>query len=338
MVETPDWFCSGLSLEEVRQDVRRCIGLSAPGPHAFLLVIPVHQSTGAEREMKEKMEEIFGQRWWENTLILFTVTDKVQEKNIEDFVQSGNQEVQRLVEKCGNRFHCLNIHQSEDGSQVSELLEKIEKMMEGNTERSYSSEIYLENFLKKIEGKIEEHEGDIKQLNERTVELERQMREERDEGKNKELMRELEKEVRERTELKRVIDQLKDHERESSEMEEKHRQEKIRQEFGQIRFEAEKKHMMVILSKLQRNMLDSRLKMQEEIIKQLEERNRESETLKENLSELNERYLVIPAQGWESCSHDTCGGGGKCPPSTPLGLRLPVNNGTSQTNQTVQAL
>ncbi|XP_056602297.1 unconventional myosin-XVIIIa-like isoform X2 [Triplophysa dalaica] len=144
VVETSDWFCSGLSLEEVRQDVRRCIRLSAPGPHAFLLVIPVHQSTGVVREMKEKIEEIFGQRWWENTLILFTVTENEQEKNIEDFVQSGNQEIQRLVEKCGNRFHCLNIHQSEDGSQVSELLEKIEKMMEGNTERSYRSEIYLE--------------------------------------------------------------------------------------------------------------------------------------------------------------------------------------------------
>nr|XP_055054773.1 uncharacterized protein LOC129439886 [Misgurnus anguillicaudatus] len=142
VVETPDWFCSGLSLEEVRPDVGLCVRLSAPGPHAFLLVIPVQQSTGVERAMLEKMEEIFGERCWRNTIILFTVTDKEQEKNIEDFVQSGNQEVQRLVEKCGNRFHCLNIHQSGDDSQISELLEKIEKMVEGNTEKFYSSKIY----------------------------------------------------------------------------------------------------------------------------------------------------------------------------------------------------
>ncbi|XP_073716850.1 GTPase IMAP family member 2-like [Misgurnus anguillicaudatus] len=137
VVETPDWFCSDLSLEEVRHDVRLCVHLSAPGPHAFLLIIPVQQSTGVERAMLEKMEEIFGERCWRNTMILFTVTDEEQKKNIEDFVQSGNQEVQRLVEKCGNRFHCLNIHQSGDDSQISELLEKIEKMMEGNTERFY---------------------------------------------------------------------------------------------------------------------------------------------------------------------------------------------------------
>ncbi|KAI4872654.1 hypothetical protein NFI96_017470 [Prochilodus magdalenae] len=129
---------------ELRQDVGRCVRLSAPGPHTFLLVIPVKQSTVEERGMLEKMEEIFGERCWRNTMILFTVTDEVQEKNIEEFIQSGNQEIQRLVEKCGNRFHCLNIKESGDGSQVLGLLEKIEKMVEGNREDFYSSEIYLE--------------------------------------------------------------------------------------------------------------------------------------------------------------------------------------------------
>ncbi|KAI4896108.1 hypothetical protein NFI96_008804 [Prochilodus magdalenae] len=41
VVDTPDWFCPGLSLEELRQDVGSCVRLSAPGLHALLLVIPV---------------------------------------------------------------------------------------------------------------------------------------------------------------------------------------------------------------------------------------------------------------------------------------------------------
>ncbi|KAL6463319.1 hypothetical protein MHYP_G00277100 [Metynnis hypsauchen] len=138
VVDTPDWFCPGLSLEELREDVGLCVHLSAPGPHAFLLVIPVKQSTGEESSMLEKMEEIFGERCWRNTMILFTVTDEAQEKSSEEFIQSGNQEVQRLVKKCGNRFHCLSIKESGDGSQTSELLEKIEKMMEENREKFYS--------------------------------------------------------------------------------------------------------------------------------------------------------------------------------------------------------
>ncbi|XP_036420242.1 GTPase IMAP family member 7-like [Colossoma macropomum] len=149
VVDTPDWFCPGLSLEELRQDVGLCVRLSAPGPHAFLLVVPVKQSTGEERGMLEKMEEIFGERCWRNTMILFTFTE-VREKDIEEH------EVQRLVEKCGNRFHCLNIKESGGGSQVSELLEKIEKMVEGNREKFYSSEIYLktESHIRAMESRM----------------------------------------------------------------------------------------------------------------------------------------------------------------------------------------
>ncbi|KAG7314465.1 hypothetical protein KOW79_021768 [Hemibagrus wyckioides] len=132
VVDTPDWFSPELSLEKLRQDVGLCVRLSTPGPHAFLLVIPVKQPTGEERGMLEKMEEIFGERCWRNTMIIFSVTDELQKKNIEEFIQSGDQEVQRLVEKCGKRFHCLNIKESGDDSQVSELLEKIEKMVEGS--------------------------------------------------------------------------------------------------------------------------------------------------------------------------------------------------------------
>ncbi|KAK3508683.1 hypothetical protein QTP70_003984 [Hemibagrus guttatus] len=65
-------------------------------------------------------------------------------QNSEEFIQSGDQEVQTLVEKCGKRCHFLNIEENEDGSQVPEnLLKKIEKMVGGNRENFYSSEIYL---------------------------------------------------------------------------------------------------------------------------------------------------------------------------------------------------
>ncbi|KAI4890923.1 hypothetical protein NFI96_027366, partial [Prochilodus magdalenae] len=178
VVDTPDWFCPGLSLEELRQDVGLCVHLSAPGPHAFLLVIPIKQSTGVEREMLEKMDEMFGERCWRNTMILFTVTDEVQEKNIEEFIQSGNQEIQRIVEKCGNRFHCLNIKEYGDGSQTSELLEKIEKMVEGNREEFYSSEIYLEteSQIREIERRIVGEREEMKKGEEREN-LERKLEE-----------------------------------------------------------------------------------------------------------------------------------------------------------------
>ncbi|KAI4885373.1 hypothetical protein NFI96_029422, partial [Prochilodus magdalenae] len=326
VVDTPDWFCPGLSLEELRQDVGLCVRLSAPGPHAFLLVIPVKQSTGEERGMLEKMEEIFGERCWRSTMILFTVTDEVQEKNIEEFIQSGNQEIQRLVEKCGNRFHCLNIKESGDGSQTSELLEKIEKMVEGNREEFYSSEIYLEteSQIREIERRIvrereemrerEERETreklercvketfmkftestahfhtKLNQHEERITKLEEMLKEERDERRKKELEREVEREIQQRNKVLLELERLKEQTvKERREMEERHRQEieEIREVYeGEARMEAERNLMKIILPELQRNILASKLKMQKEFRMQMEEKDRELKTLAQRVGAL----------------------------------------------------
>ncbi|XP_036416416.1 calponin homology domain-containing protein DDB_G0272472-like isoform X2 [Colossoma macropomum] len=323
VVDTPDWFCPGLSLEELRQDVGLCVRLSAPGPHAFLLVIAVKQSTGEERGMLEKMEEIFGERCWRNTMILFTVTD-VQEKNIEEFIQSGNQEVQRLVEKCGNRFHCLSIKESGDGSQISELLEKIEKMVEGNREKFYSNEIYLEtqSQIREIEKimvqereemrerqeretreKLERCEQEIKiklkeltdkfnaQINkheERITQLEEMLREERDEKRKVELERELEREIQRRNEVQLELERLKEEtEKERREMEERHRQEmeEIRETYeGQAKMEAER-IMKIILPELQQRIWELIIKKQKEFDCRMDQKEREIETLRQRLRE-----------------------------------------------------
>ncbi|KAI4874451.1 hypothetical protein NFI96_005580 [Prochilodus magdalenae] len=223
-------------------------------PHGFLLVIPVKQSTGEKRGMLEKMEEMFGERCWRNTMILFTVTDEVQEKNIEEFIQSGNQEIQRLVEKCGNRFHCLNIKESGDGSQTSELLEKIEKMVEGNREEFYSSEIYLE-----IKSQVREIERRMHEV--RRSKLEEMLKEERDEKRKVELER-----------------QKEEIEEEMREMEEKHRQEM--QEIGgtyegEARMEAEKNIMKILLPELQQRIWELLTKKQKDFDCRMDERKRE---------------------------------------------------------------
>ncbi|XP_060718969.1 GTPase IMAP family member 9-like [Tachysurus vachellii] len=119
----------GPSLEELRKTVE---------PQAFLLVIPVkylEDKVISEDETQmtlNKMEKIFGMRYQRYTMILFTVSDELQKKKIAEFIQSKDQRLEKVLEKCGNRFHCLNIKESGDGSQVSELLKNIEKMVEGN--------------------------------------------------------------------------------------------------------------------------------------------------------------------------------------------------------------
>ncbi|GAA6102198.1 uncharacterized protein LOC113640196 [Tachysurus ichikawai] len=116
----------GSSLEELSQTLE---------PQAFLLVIPVkylEDNVLSEDETLRKMERMFRMRYQRYTMILFTVSDELQKKKIEEFIQSKDQRLVKVLEKCGNRFHCLNIKEKGDGSQVSELLKNIEKMVEGN--------------------------------------------------------------------------------------------------------------------------------------------------------------------------------------------------------------
>ncbi|KAI4899962.1 hypothetical protein NFI96_007759 [Prochilodus magdalenae] len=258
------------------------------------------------------MEEIFGERCWRNTMILFTVTDEVQEKNIEEFLPVRKPEIQRLVEKCGNRFHCLNIKECGDGSQTSELLEKIEKMVEGNREEFYSSEIYLvtESQIREIERRIKREREEMKereeretrekmercveetfmnftesaahfhtklnQHEERITKLEEMLKEERDEKRKVELEREVEREIQQRNEVQLELERLKEEtEKDRRKMEERHRQEmeEIRETYeGEARMEAERNFMKILLPELQQRLLVLMSKMQEKFSRQMEEK------------------------------------------------------------------
>ncbi|XP_055774566.1 myosin-11-like [Salvelinus fontinalis] len=317
LVDTPDWFCPGLSLEEMRQDVGLCVRLSAPGPHAFLLVIPVEPSKGEERGVLERTEDMFGEGCWEHTVILFTHDDVLKEQSIEEFLQAGSQDLQQLVEKSGSRYHVLNIKDRAHGTQVSELLDQVEEMVAGNRERFYSSQTYqeAETQVREMEGKIQRERGERKQreerdlrerlekemqdsmeekdgeiqklkrniriLRERITELERQVKEERDEEKKIELEKELKRESDRREEMERKMERFREKtENERREMEERHRQEieEMMENYeGEARVEAERNLMKIVLPELQSNIMISQTKMQREFSRQMKEKNRQME-------------------------------------------------------------
>ncbi|XP_062331379.1 GTPase IMAP family member 6-like [Osmerus eperlanus] len=146
LVDTPDWFCPDLSLEERRRDVGRCVRLSAPGPHAFLLVVPVEPPEGEERRAVEVMEEMFGEGCWGHSIILFTHAGSLREQKMD----ARSQNMQMLIEKCMNSYCILNIEDRTRGTQVSKLLNQIEEIVAGNRESFYSSQMYQEAQAKRM--------------------------------------------------------------------------------------------------------------------------------------------------------------------------------------------
>ncbi|CAL8316797.1 unnamed protein product [Arctogadus glacialis] len=68
---------------------------------------------------------------WNRTLVLVTRGECLAGRAVEQYIQGAGQGLWALLEKCSNRYHVL-CNKSKDGTQVRELLLKIEEMLEGN--------------------------------------------------------------------------------------------------------------------------------------------------------------------------------------------------------------
>ncbi|KAL2086148.1 hypothetical protein ACEWY4_017207 [Coilia grayii] len=127
-------------------------GLCGQGPHVFLLVIRADMSfTEHQRSSAQQHLELLSAGVWSHTMVLFTHGDWLGDTPIEEYIESEGEALQWLLERCGNRYHVLNNHNSPDGRQVTELLEKIEEMMARNSSAHFVTDWRL---LRDIEERI----------------------------------------------------------------------------------------------------------------------------------------------------------------------------------------
>ncbi|MGH0176365.1 UNVERIFIED_CONTAM: hypothetical protein FKN15_072187 [Acipenser sinensis] len=188
VVDTPGFFNTTLSLEEVRAEIGRCISLSAPGPHAFLLVMPLGRFTEEERRAVQLIQGIFGERAASYTILLITHADNLEDKTIKEHIQQAKSDLKVYVEKYGGRYHTFNNKMMSDRTQVTELLEKIDRMVAENRGSCYTNEMYraaeaeIGRELKRIPGEREEEmrrvEEDLRAKNQKKLENEKKRMEE----------------------------------------------------------------------------------------------------------------------------------------------------------------
>ncbi|RXM93510.1 GTPase IMAP family member 4 [Acipenser ruthenus] len=218
VIDTPE-------LSQGKLQIRSCVSLSAQGPHAFLLVIPVGRFTEEERRAVETVQEIFSEEAVRRyMMLLFTHSDKLKGKTIEDYIQTGSKELQQLVEKCGNRYHVLNNEDRSDRTQVTQLLDKIDNMVKRNNGSYYTSEMYQQAKERAGEVRIGK-KGDeqidrvgyetSKLLKERPGELELQLELRREREKRRELEQELElkRDKEKRRELEQELERRREREK-----------------------------------------------------------------------------------------------------------------------------
>ncbi|XP_031690158.1 GTPase IMAP family member 7 [Oncorhynchus kisutch] len=144
VVDTPGFFDTRLSPQEVTAEAGRCVVLSAPGPHSFLVTLQPGRFTQEERDALEWVKATFGPGALRYTVVLFTWGDQLQGKSMEDFLKES-QELQEFVSRCQGGYHVFNnSNKITDCTQVTELLEKIDKMVAQNGGGCYTNLMYHE--------------------------------------------------------------------------------------------------------------------------------------------------------------------------------------------------
>ncbi|KAL7883270.1 hypothetical protein SRHO_G00009280 [Serrasalmus rhombeus] len=141
VIDTPGFFDTSLSAEEVCMEVGRCVILSAPGPHAFLLVLQLGRLTLEQWAALDWLSAVFGPRALKHTLLILTWADQLGDKPAENFLRES-EELWELTTKCEGGFHALdNTKGSQEHGQVVELLKKIDIMVERNGGSPYTCEM-----------------------------------------------------------------------------------------------------------------------------------------------------------------------------------------------------
>ncbi|XP_053712553.1 uncharacterized protein LOC128754161 isoform X1 [Synchiropus splendidus] len=149
VIDTPDWFNSERPPDEVRAQISSCVALSSPGPHAFLLCVPLDQPAKTELQALRALEAVFGpEAVQKHTLVLFTHADQLPEREsggVEAYIADKRPDLLKIMEKCGDRFHILESGPGWRGRRnVEELLEKVEQTVKEAGGECYSCPAFQE--------------------------------------------------------------------------------------------------------------------------------------------------------------------------------------------------
>ncbi|KAM3623438.1 uncharacterized protein V6R79_011230 [Siganus canaliculatus] len=149
VVDTPGVFDTSMTESEMKREIKRCIMLSVPGPHIFLLVMRLDMRfTKEEKSAINWMKENFGEEASKFTLVLFTKGDVLQEKSIETYLRTSP-DLAKFISRHTAGYVVFDNTNMQNRTQVAGLFEKIDQIVSRNN--GHFTSIHYEEAQRKIQ-------------------------------------------------------------------------------------------------------------------------------------------------------------------------------------------
>ncbi|XP_046559391.1 GTPase IMAP family member 9-like [Haliotis rubra] len=168
LVDSPGLFDTGMSNEIVTKEIVKCIAMTAPGPHAFVMVLRIDRFTKEEQNTVEHFKDVFGGEMLKHLLVLFTRKDDLiaDGKSIEDFIHASPEPLTELLNSCNNRYIAFNNRgsEAEKDRDVQNFLSLVDRTVRENGNTYYTNEMYeeAERAMKRREEQLKkEHQEDM---------------------------------------------------------------------------------------------------------------------------------------------------------------------------------
>uniref|UniRef100_A0A3P9KKG8 GTPase IMAP family member 8 n=1 Tax=Oryzias latipes TaxID=8090 RepID=A0A3P9KKG8_ORYLA len=142
IIDTPGLFEKDRNQKEIIREILMRIKLQEPGPHIFVLVVPLGRMTQEDHDTNTLIEAMFGPRVWDYTIVLFTHGDRLDKKTINDIISESDDNLRNFIRKCSGGFHVFNNKTPEDQTHVTHLMKKIQTLIALNGGGYYKTELY----------------------------------------------------------------------------------------------------------------------------------------------------------------------------------------------------
>ena len=146
VVDTPGLFDTEVSHESSALNLVQAVDSLSPGPHAVLFVTKIGRFTDEEFSAYEQVNAIFGSAISKHMIIIFTGGDFLKRDNthIEDCLKRAPDQLQNMLQECGNRYVVFDNTAQDKKSQADLLLAKVDELKKKHGNEPFRMP-YIEN-------------------------------------------------------------------------------------------------------------------------------------------------------------------------------------------------